>query len=77
MHGQRLCIPNIHQRYKACNKNDNLCFVDFLFFFDVMFSECVQMYFLRNRRKKKKEGGGGWGGGEPEETGFSVFCLEL
>lgn len=41
------------------------------FFFDVMFSECVQMHFLRKQAEEE--------GTEREavETGCSVFCLEL
>lgn len=71
--GQRLCILNTHTRYKARNKNDNLRFVDFFFFFfDVMFLNVCKYVSSGRREEEKKERGG-----EPEETGFSVFCLEL
>lgn len=43
-------------------------------FFDVMFSECVQMHFLRKKKEKEEERRRG---GEAVETGFSLFCLEL
>lgn len=59
IHGRRLCILHIHMRYKACNKNDNLCFVDFFFFLMLCFlnvCKCISSGRRRKRRRKNGEG---------------------